>query len=75
MSKQTMFKKECYLMRHDNTYAFLYAFYNLCRYDKYNTMDPPYITSPDGTVAKSSANELIGNGLASRYRLQSRAGP
>ena len=32
------------------------------------------MTVPDGVVAKSSANELVGTGFASRYRLQHRPG-
>ena len=31
-------------------------------------------TSPDGAVAMSLANGLVGTGIASRYRLQPRAG-
>ena len=31
-------------------------------------------TGPDGAVAVSSANGLVGTGFASRYRLQPRAG-
>ena len=32
------------------------------------------IPAPDGTVAKSSANGLVGTGFASWYRFQPRAG-
>ena len=32
------------------------------------------LTGPDGAVAMSSANGLIGTGFASRYRLQHREG-
>ena len=35
--------------------------------------DNDVITGPDGAVAMSSANELVGTGFASLYRLQSRA--
>ena len=31
-------------------------------------------TGPDGAVAKSSDNRLVGTGFATRYRLQQRAG-
>ena len=31
-------------------------------------------TGPDGAVAKTSANMLVGTGFTSRYRLQHRAG-
>ena len=31
-------------------------------------------TGPDGAVAMSSANGLVGTGFVSRYRLQPRAG-
>ena len=32
------------------------------------------ITSPDGAVAKSLTNVLVGTGFASRYRIQPRTG-
>ena len=32
------------------------------------------VTGPDGAVAMSSTNELVGTGVASPYRLQPRAG-
>ena len=31
-------------------------------------------TGPDGAVAMSSPNGMVGNGFSSRYRLQPRAG-
>ena len=34
----------------------------------------PSPTGPDGAVAMSSANGLVGTGFTSRYRLQPRAG-
>ena len=33
-----------------------------------------WLTSPDGAVAISSANGMVGTGFTSRYRLQPRAG-
>ena len=33
-----------------------------------------YISGPDGAVAKSTANGVVGIGFVSRYRLQPKAG-
>ena len=58
----TKWRQQARILCADQTYTFMFL-------NRWNS------TSPDGAVAKASANGLVGTGFASRYRYRVFKGP